>query len=558
MAAPMRDEISRGAAVAVLAALLAFVTTGHLAWLAADSSLSGYDELAFFDHLTKYQTLLREGSFSQWLGFLDFSSYPALPFIAGTVAMKLGRANSHTVRLTGPFFHLVWILAAYGVGRRLAGRLAGLVAATATALGPLATVLARHYASFLPHAALSTLAVYTLLYISGADGWKRALICGIACSLALLAERGTPVLFLAGPLLWAAASRLWGTGRRSKQRVLLDFVLFAVVVALLTGHYLVGFVRANLSHTVALSIQAVNPGRDAGYYIERLRPTLLGPAFFPLLLVAVVLGAWRRDRRLLLPLFWLGVPLCVLSALATKDMVYALSMTSPLAVAAGVGAALLPRRAWRWPVLVVLLAFALLGWVHVGDPSLPLARATEVVRFAGLHDPDNLPIDHVRHDFDEAKLIDAVRAMTPATDEVWVFTGTPVDENGSAARKDLGDALHLLMLLHEVPGRRLVALYNLFPGRVVPVGEDQHLVLASADLAPPGSTAAFLARPAFAPDEHRAVEPKLAQDWADVQVKLVRVMGLGLRRLYLYRAVPPSAAAPAVGQPHPVAAVSAQ
>ncbi len=556
MPAFARDEISRGAATTILLALLAFVALGHGAWLAADSSLSGYDELAFFDHLTKYQTLLRQEPPTHWLGFLDFSSYPALPFLAGALAMRVGGPSVTAVRLTGVIFHLLWMLAAYGVGRRLSGRLAGLVASAAIGLSPLATILARHYASFLPHAALSMFAVYVLLRTKEANGWKGALPVGVACSLALLSERGTPLLFLAGPIAWAIALRLLGPDRRAKHRVLMDFALAAAIAAVIAGPYLVGFIRANWGHTVALSQHAVNAGRDAGYYFDRVRNTLIGPALFPLLPAAVLLGAWRRERRLLLPALWLAVPLFALSSVATKDMVYALSMTSPLAVACGLGAALLPRGVWRWPVLAALLFFALLGWVRVGDPTLPLARSAQHVRFLGLHEPSVLPADRPRREFDARRLLAAVREVDAKTDDVWVLTGASLTPSGSAGRPNVGDALRIVMVMNRIPGRFLLTLSNVFPGRVRAEGEDQHFVLAPAAAAPPGSTAAYLARPAFALGERGAIEPKLIAEWRGLVVRLVRVTGLEQRRLFLYRASASSPAAAEAVSP-PVAAAGA-
>ena len=136
-----RPEISTGFALAALAALLAFVVVGHLAWLVADTAVTGYDELAFLDHLVKYRRLLTEAGPAEWLGYLHFSNYPALPFLAGHLAGEAGGQSIFSFRLVGVMAHLLWILAAFGIGRRLDRPLAGLVAAYAVGLAPLATIL---------------------------------------------------------------------------------------------------------------------------------------------------------------------------------------------------------------------------------------------------------------------------------------------------------------------------------------------------------------------------------------------------------------------------------
>jgi 4-amino-4-deoxy-L-arabinose transferase-like glycosyltransferase len=539
MTAGARRSFSPAAAVLLLTALSCFTALGHLNWLRADTSFAGYDERAFLDHLVKYRDVLRDKSPWHWFGWLRFSSYPAMPFLAGRTSGALGGYSLLAIRLSGVAFHLLWIVAVYLVGRRLAGRVAGLAAAGVIAVSPLATILARHYASFAVHAALSCVAVYAVIRLKDKPTVARTLAAGGTIALAILAERGTPLLYLAGPLLFAA-SGVWRETDRSSPHPPRRQVLIALVVGLgLAAPYLWGFVSSNLAHTIAQAQTPVNAGRPSYFYAARLLSFLTTEAPWPLLVVALVGALWRRDRRAWLPLFWFVIPFGVLSSLATRDMVYALSLTSPLAVLAGLSAAYLPARWWRVALLGALLFFALLAWNRAGDPQGRLARDTRSLGLFGLHNAGETPTAEPARTINESRLVRAAGELRAAPHDLWVVTGADADEARNMARADLGDALRLVLELHGVEGRFLLMRQNAFPGRLPAKDEDQHLVLVSRDVLTPGGPADFLARPAFDPREHARLEPAVVEQFRTLQLEPVRTVGLDAARLTLWRASRP-------------------
>jgi len=552
-----------------MTALLAFVAVGHLAWLAADGAMTGYDERAFVEHFVKYRDLWSDGTLAQRFGWLGFSSYPAWPFLSGMMTTAAAGDSLFALRLNSVLFHLLWILAAFGVARRLDRPLAGLVAAAVVALSPSVTLLARHYGSFLPHAAMSTVAVCVLLRTRGANGWGGALLGGLACAWAFLSERGTPVLFLAGPLMFVFLWRWlgWQVGAASEKSgvdrvgLVRDIAVFAVVVALLAGPYLIGFIKTNLGQTAFMYTQSVVEARSWTYYLARIRGGLITHAFFPLALVGIGYGIFRRDRRLLLPLLWAAIPVAVLSFAASKDMVYALSLTTPLAVLAGMGTAYLPRGRWRAPVVLFMLIFACLTFVRAGNPDGDLAKRFAHIRFFTLHDPLHTPSDPPKQGLEYNKLIAAVQALQPGPGDIWAVTGRSLAPDDPRTRFNLGNDIRLTMQLRRVPGRYLIAYENLFPDRLSARGIDQHLVLVPDALTPSGSAAARLARPAFDPREHRRDEGKVVEQWRDLQLQRIHVTGLGTVRLILWRALPnplpPAVPASAAVQSDPTAGETA-
>ncbi|MDP8225376.1 MAG: glycosyltransferase family 39 protein [Candidatus Lernaella stagnicola] len=495
----------------VMGALLVFVLVGHVAWLSVDSSLTGYDELAFFEHLVKYRDLLRTAPPTEWFGWLGFSSYPALPFLAGHAFVEIAGPTIVAVRLTGVFFHLLWVWLVFLVGRRLNAPLAGLVAAFVVALSPQANILARHYASFAVCGAMLTLAAYALVATRFATGRRGVILAGLAMAAALLSERGTPLLFLGGMLAYGLIDR-WTSADRRRGRAVGQLALAVGLAALLAAPYLAGFVKANLAHTLAQSRAAVIPGRPWTFYWHLLRPFLIGEAVTPLLLVALGVGAWRRDRRLLFVLLWFAVPFVILSAVATRDMVYAMSLTTPLALLAGFGAYYLPRRWWRAPLFGLLLFLMLLTWIRVGNPEGEIARGTRDVNFFGLYNGYNTPTFAARPELDLQRLWPAIDGLNAAPGDVWVFTGTP-DDDTHPRRREVAQTVQRLMQLRGTPGRSLVARGNLFPDFITPTGDEEHIVLVPAIAAPPGSRAAFLARPVFDAAEHDRFEPEILRRW---------------------------------------------
>lgn len=530
-----RRELSPWFRRVLLAAVLLFVTAGHLAWLSVDSAVTGYDELAFLEHLVKYQRVLAVGGPGDWFGWLGFSSYPGLPFFAGSIFARLGDYSLLSVRLTGVFFHLLWIVLIYLIGRRLDAPVAGLVAALLVGLSPLANILARHYASFAVVGAMTTLAVYALVRTRMAVGARGILLVGLAAGAALLSERGTPVLYLAGPFLYAVLDRYFGVDRQRPWRAVWQPGLAAAVAALLAAGYLVGYVNANLGHTFAQAQTAVIAGRPWTFYWERLATFLAGPLAAPLCLVALGVAAWRRDRRVLLPLLWFAVPFAVLSSVATRDMVYALSLTAPLALLAGLGAHYLPRRWWVAAPALLLLFFALLNYIRVGNPAGEIARGTRDVEFFGLIKAHDVPFFGPRFELDERCVRRVIDDADADADTVWILTGATVSDQ-SPRRKEIGDAVRLLSQLRGVPGRFLLSLEDLFPDGIQATGIDQHIVVAPAAAAPAGSFTSALAGPVFDPREHLRLEPKVRDELARLRLTREATAYCGTVRFTRWRA----------------------
>jgi 4-amino-4-deoxy-L-arabinose transferase-like glycosyltransferase len=519
----------------ILAALLAFTFVGHLAWLLVDGKLIGYDELAFFEHLVKYQTVLAEGFPPDWFGWLGFSSYPGVPFFAATLVGKLAGFSMLTVRLTPVLFHLLWIVFIYLLARRLDAPLAGLVAAFVVALSPLANVLSRHFASFAVLAAMQTFAVYMLVRTRYAVGAKGVLLTGLALALALLSERGTPVLMLAGPLLFAVGYRAVTVDRRRPMRAFWQVGLAVLFATFLSWGYLAGYIGANTEHTFAQAVSATIPGRGWTFYLDRLRSFLVGEQAAPLIFLGVALGAWRKDARVVLAVLWLALPLAALSAIATRDMVYVLSLTAPLALLAGLGAEHLPRRWWRVPIFALLLFFVLLNWIRVGNPTSEISVGTRDVSFFGLFNGYTAPTFDAQPELDLTRFWPLLGKVEAGPDDLWLLTGAP-DRDEAPRRREIAQTLQRLMQLREVPGRYLVARDLFFADTIDPAGTDQHLVLLPGAAAPPGSYAAFLARPVFDPRERAELEPLVASRFPKMNLEKIGSTYAGLVRITLWQA----------------------
>lgn len=534
-----RREVSPSFVFIVLSLLLTFILLGHIAWLSADTDIGGYNELAYLDQMVKYGQHLQTEPATRWFGYLDLTNDPPLAFFFAHLVSLFAGKSIFGFRLASAIFHLIWILAAYGIGRRLDRPMTGLVAAFLVAFSPAANLNARHFAVYVPQAAFTALAVYALVRTELARSLSGALFTGLMVALAFLTERGMPVIFLAGPLLYAFLFRLWKVDRQQKGRVFGHFFAMAAVILLVAGPYLFGYVQSSLDHIAEQSSQPLFPGRTWSFYLTHLRGFLFPPVIFPLLLAAIGIGAYRRDHRLMLPFAWLAVSLVVFSAIATRDLVYVVSLATPLAVGAGLGVSYLPRKWWRFPIFFIVLLFMLINWYKVGNPDAPPLRGMEQIRFFGLLGQPDIPHVAPRAGIDSERLLAAVAEVHAGQNDVWVATGARVAPEEPVERKELGEKILLLFRLHGVEGRFFLALNNMFPGRIEPVGFDQHLVLVPAAAVSYGSWASRLARPAFDSEEHWTYEKNVIDAWQYLQLRRIRVMGLAGHRLFLYRATLP-------------------
>ncbi|NLH48924.1 MAG: hypothetical protein GX444_10010 [Myxococcales bacterium] len=446
----------------LLAALLAFVAAAHFAWLTADGSFAGFNELAFLEWQLKFNQALLSAPAAEWLSWHHLR--PAGFFLVGSLFQWIGGGSILSLRCLSAFFHLLWIGLVYAAGKRWHSPTTGLAAAFVAGLSPLGTIMAHQYAPFLLEAALTTLAAYTALADGRRHPGRWIAINGLAFGAALWIERFTPFLYLTAISL--SVLILWREPRdrlpwRGIVRSLAAVWLIALAIA---GPSLVGWARENWSYGQALFHQADIPGRESLYYLRYLVPHLTGAAALPLLIAGAVVLALRDRRRAWLILLWLGLPLAVLSAAASKNMVYTLSLTTPLALLAGRGLSAVPGRGRRAVIGGALLLVHLATWAWVVDSHGALAAELRPLAEGDRWWRPYIPKSEPKAYFSAAPLLAALAGVAAEPQDVWIAPTAAWPPDDDLPPVDWAVVSMLTAAWNRVPGRYLLVGEKFFAG----------------------------------------------------------------------------------------------
>lgn len=220
-------------ALAVLAGALLLLAL-NLWWVATfrDGYPLDIDEAGYTTFgLAHYVGLLTGGVDGWWDAIQAQQRFPPLvPAITSLLVYVKPSVMAGFVVLSG--FLVVLVMAAYGIGERIAGPRLGAFAALVVATLPGTFAFSREYIFALPVAALLACALYALLRSDGLSRRRWAIACGAAIGLMLLA-RSMAIVYVPG-LLVAGLVALWLRRQDDLGQRLVNFTLLvaaAVVVA---------------------------------------------------------------------------------------------------------------------------------------------------------------------------------------------------------------------------------------------------------------------------------------------------------------------------------------
>jgi Dolichyl-phosphate-mannose-protein mannosyltransferase len=163
---------------------------------------AGYTSIA----LTDWLGFQNGGLHGWWSAFQSQTpNAPLLPLVTSAALIVKAGIMEGFVVLIG-FFALL-VLAAYGIGERLAGPRLGALAAFAVGTSEGALLFGREYVFALPTAALTSCAVYALLRSERMRSRRWAIACGASIGLMLLA-RTMAIAFVPGILVAALIAML--------------------------------------------------------------------------------------------------------------------------------------------------------------------------------------------------------------------------------------------------------------------------------------------------------------------------------------------------------------
>jgi 4-amino-4-deoxy-L-arabinose transferase-like glycosyltransferase len=394
----LRRRVSRTAWPVVtvligLALLLAVVLTTGLA-----SAPNNYDSMTY--HLPRVMHWLQDQSVAHYYTPISRQLYQP-PFAEYAIAHIVSLTRTDRLAFLVQWLALIGdAIAVSVIARRLgAGRLGQLLAATIFVTAPMAILQGSSTQNDLVVSFWILVAVVSVLD-SGRDRWFRCLLAGGAVGLALL-TKGTAWILLAPFIVWLAVDMV----RRYRRAALAPLAAAALVVVCLNAphayrnidsfgnpfgneqkEYLndefgLGVLASNASRSVALEVSGsaaeggVRRLHDLmGLNVDDPKTTWPETRFKPefnlledsapnplqilLMAVAILTGAWIRDRRLAGYLLAVGAGFVLFSAILRWQPWHSRLLLPLIALMAAWVAAVLPKTERRWFALV---AFGLIA-----------------------------------------------------------------------------------------------------------------------------------------------------------------------------------------------------
>jgi len=218
--------------LALLVSLCLLHAWANFVWLKTDTRPPYYDMAGHTITTLRAVDLIQSTSQSPkevLLGLLRVSwGYPPLVYLTSApLCIMLGR-TADVAAAVGTVFLMGLIFSTYGIGRHLAGRYVGLLAAFLTSMYPIIFGLSRHYILDLPLATMVAVNVLTLIWTEDFSHRCQSLLHGLTLGFGMLTKEAF-VVFIAGPFLLAAGRTLLSRETHRRNNVLLTLLVAAVV-----------------------------------------------------------------------------------------------------------------------------------------------------------------------------------------------------------------------------------------------------------------------------------------------------------------------------------------
>jgi 4-amino-4-deoxy-L-arabinose transferase-like glycosyltransferase len=187
-----------------LAFLWLFHAVNNWLWLAANATSTGWDRPKQLLYLLTYDGILKHvdaRSLFHAVTFNDgkWSYYPPLFHFTALSLQRLLGLSEDVAAMTNVIYMAILLLSVYGIGDRMFGKRAGLLASCLVSLFPMSFSLARYFYLDYALTAAVALSVYLLLLTDGFESKKYSLLFGLSLGLGMLIK-WLLVFFLLGPL----------------------------------------------------------------------------------------------------------------------------------------------------------------------------------------------------------------------------------------------------------------------------------------------------------------------------------------------------------------------
>ncbi|MDP8256438.1 MAG: glycosyltransferase family 39 protein [Candidatus Alcyoniella australis] len=378
-----RDVVGRP--LTIIAALLLFQLLVGLTWvLIADCPLGVFDLERGDEYATALKMLLNGDGADKLIGALGQNDYfPPLYEIGLGLVMAVAGFGPASALWLNLLLLGIGCWGMYDLGRRIGGRLEGLLAASLLGMIP-SLAMGLRVASKEMALALWTPAF--LAWVARSDGLSRrreTLIAALLFSAGMLIKWNFLIVALPAAAAWAVFDWQRDARRSEAARIgprLINLALGSALGLALLAPWYFGVMdwHAIRVHST-IDPTYLDSGSHWTYYLENLLTHhLLLPGAL-IVLAGGVASLCRRRLELLPAVVWIVVGYLVLSALPHKESRYILPLLPALALVVAHGACAMPWRPLRWLLAGLLIIGG--GWQVL---QLSFVRPMLVTESAGL------------------------------------------------------------------------------------------------------------------------------------------------------------------------------
>lgn len=353
----------------LLLVLIFFLIVNNIIWLRLGGRPQHWDSAI---HLIETLNANRIGETqhrSLWKQALSVSWYypPLVSYISVPFYRILGDSEFSALQVM-TLFLVILVASVYGIGTRLYGEEAGLLASLLAASFPIVIEYSHTFMLDLPLAAIVTLAVFLFSRTELIQHTGYCVLLGIVVGCGML-TKWTFLTYAGVPIVYCSMKAIRTSEKR--QRIVLNLIVALLVAsAVIAPWYLVHAVQIATSRIEFLT-QENRTFMESFLFFFKAIPEQTSWVLVILLLVGIVTGMWKYRSEHVLPLLWFLSAYVLNSLIGFKHPRHSIALLPPLAVigAAGLLAAVPARRA-----AIAIAALALV--VYLTASYVPPATST--------------------------------------------------------------------------------------------------------------------------------------------------------------------------------------
>lgn len=332
--------------------LIIFHGACNYAWLKHNDTLSGRDEPIHANIGLTWVNILRDFLASPSAEAVkshninDLEYYPPLFYLSSSVLSLIFGCSYPAMAMTNTLYLGVLILAVYGIGCRMRGSQAGLLAAFLVSMYPAVFGSARNYTLELPLAACLALSCCVLAYIDFGNVYH-GLVLGAVLGAGSLSHRIFFPLFISCPLVYALYLSFAGNAAQTRHNkgkiirlagMLLISLSLAVLIARpfywnwlkLYGQWMISAKFEDLTFFQRVADAFL-------FYPLTLWESCLYPLLCAIALAAFFWFARSKNNYKLFLLYWIIPPFLAFSFISHKIADYLVPVLAPLALISALG-----------------------------------------------------------------------------------------------------------------------------------------------------------------------------------------------------------------------------